>query len=108
VDLPIILLLAALAAWAIWTAYRGQPIFEIRVKNGVPRITRGTATASFLGDVGDACRRHQVRSGVIRGESKGRQIALSFSSNIPPFCQQQLRNVWNVSGWSTGPRPRRR
>ena len=38
--------------------------------------------------------------GVVRGVVKGRRITLAFQGEIPAACQQQLRNLWAISGWS--------
>jgi hypothetical protein len=41
---------------------------------------------------------------VIRGVVKGRRITLAFQRGMPPACQQQLRNIWAISGWAGGGR----
>jgi len=90
--------LATLVASALWIALRPRGAFVIRIKGGVPRVARGTVTRGFLTEVGETCERHRVRRGVIRGESRGRRIVLGFSGGIPAGCQQQLRNLWALSG----------
>jgi Protein of unknown function (DUF3634) len=100
--------LVALAAWAIWSVFRPRPAFVVRIKNGVPRVARGTVTPAFLHQIGETCSRHHVGHGVVRGVIEGRRIALSFSHGIPPTCRQQLRNLWTLTGWSTNPRPKQR
>jgi hypothetical protein len=37
-----------------------------------------------------------VQQGWVRGVWRGRRIALVFSRNIPPPCQQQIRNLWLI------------
>jgi hypothetical protein len=101
------LVLAAVAGWGLWQACRPRSAFVIRIKAGVPRAVQGKVTREFLNEVGRACGRHQVRQGVVRGLVKDQRIALSFSGGIPEPCRQQLRNLWGVSGWSAGPRPKR-
>ncbi len=32
--------------------------------------------------------------------AEGRRIVLTFSGHVPETCRQQLRNIWNLSGWS--------
>jgi hypothetical protein len=59
-------------------------------------------TQAFLAQIGETCGRHGVRHGVVRGVVKGRRIALAFSQAMPSACQQQLRNLWALSGWSAG------
>ena len=96
--------LAALVAWALWLALRPRPAFVVRIKGGVLRVTRGTVTRSFLHQIAETCSRHGVSHGVVRGVVKGRRITLAFTGRMPPACQQQLRNLWALSGWSVGPR----
>jgi len=100
--------LVALGALALWSVFRPRSAFVVRIKNGVPRVAKGTVTQAFLHQIGETCSRHHVRHGVVRGVIKGRRIALSFSRGIPPTCQQQLRNLWTLTGWSTSPRLKRR
>jgi Protein of unknown function (DUF3634) len=68
--------------------------------NGVARAARGQVTRTFVREVGEVCRRHGVRRAEVRGIDEGRRIVLSFSGDLPEPCRQQLRNIWNVSGWS--------
>jgi hypothetical protein len=104
VDVLLTLGLAALVAWGLWSAFRPRPVFVVRIKDGVPRPAKGTVTQAFVHQIGETCRRHHVQQGVVRGVNQGRRIALSFSRGIPPACQQQLRNLWTLTGWSTSPR----
>jgi Protein of unknown function (DUF3634) len=98
----------ALGAWVLWSVYRPQSAFVVRIKGGVPRVAKGTVIQAFLHQIGETCGRHHVEQGVVRGVIKGRRIALSFSRGMPPTCRQQLRNLWTLTGWSTSPRPKRR
>jgi Protein of unknown function (DUF3634) len=100
--------LAAFVAWALWTAVRPRCAFVVRIKEGVPRVARGTVTRSFLQEIAETSGRHLVDEGVIRGVVKGRRIVLTFSAGMPPPCQQQLRNLWELSGWSVGTRRQQR
>jgi hypothetical protein len=36
--------------------------------------------------------------------AEGRRIVLAFSADMPEVCRQQLRNIWNLSGWSASTR----
>jgi hypothetical protein len=58
-------------------------------------------TRTFVREVGEVCRRHGVRRAEVRGIDEGRRIVLTFSGDMPETCRQQLRNIWNLSGWST-------
>jgi hypothetical protein len=91
----------------IWSVLRPRCAFVVRIKHGVPRIAKGAVTKAFLQEIGDTCNRHSVRQGVVRGLLKGRRIALGFSRGISPSCQQQLRNLWALSGWTAGPSAKR-
>jgi hypothetical protein len=106
---PVIILAAAmLVGWGLYTACLPRPVFVVRIINGVPRTARGLVTRGFLQDIAETCARHGVRGGEIRGIASGRRINLAFSGEMPEACRQQLRNLWNLSGWSatgpTGPR----
>jgi hypothetical protein len=107
-DLFLKLGLVMLAAWALWCACRPRPAFVVRIKGGVPGLAKGTVTRAFLHQIGETCRRHQVGHGEVRGVRNGRRIALVFSRGMPPACQQQLRNLWTLTGWSTSPGSKRR
>ena len=96
------LALLALVGWAIWQVCQPRPAFEIRVEGGQPRVVRGTATKSFLAEIRDLCRHHQVSRGTVRGLVRGTRIVLDLRGPFPPGFRQQLRNVWTLSGWSAG------
>jgi hypothetical protein len=91
--------LAAIGA-AIWWASKHRSVFVVRLTEGRPRAAQGRVTSNFLAEVADVCRRHGIASGTIRGLVRNGRIALSFSGNFPAECQQQLRNIWAVQGWS--------
>lgn len=105
----LILPLAVLVGAALFAAGRPRSVFVVRIRRGLAHAARGQVTRGFLRDVGDACARHGVRRGSIRGVAAGRRIHLVFSGGIPAPCQQQIRNIWGVSGWSAAatPGPRR-
>jgi hypothetical protein len=94
------LLLVAAIGGAIWWATRSHSAFVVRLVEGRPQAVHGKVTAAFLAEIRDACRRHAVSSGTVRGVVRNGRIALSFSGGFPPGCQQQLRNVWIAQGWS--------
>ena len=91
---------ALLIGWGLYSVCRPKPIFIVRIIEGVPRIARGQVTRGFLQDIADACARHQIRNGEIHGVAAGRRINLMFSREIPKSCQQQVRNLWGLTGWS--------
>jgi hypothetical protein len=97
--------LAALALGGLWTALRPRSVFVVRIKAGVPRVVRGTVTRTFLHEISETCSRNGVSDGVISGVPNGQRIALAFARGMPTACQQQLRNLWSISGWSARPTP---
>lgn len=100
--------LALLIGWGLYTVCRPRPLFVVRIREGVPRAARGQVTRGFLQDIAEIIARHGVRRGEIRGMAVGRRINLEFSARIPAPCRQQIRSLWGVCGWSatgpTGPR----
>jgi hypothetical protein len=104
----ILLPLALLIGWGLYSACRSRPLFVVRISEGAPRAVRGRVTRAFLQDIAEIATRHRVRRGEIRGLAAGRRINLEFSSGIPGPCRQQIRNLWGVCGWTaagpTGPR----
>jgi Protein of unknown function (DUF3634) len=100
--LPLVLLLAMTAAilWALWSASGKRPAFVVKIGRGEPRVVQGTVTQAFLQEAREACGRHGVEDGRVRGVVKDGRIALEFSDSIPAQCRQQLRNVWVLSGWA--------
>jgi hypothetical protein len=102
VALVLLLGLIALAAWALWSVIGTQYAFVVRIEDGKPRVAGGKVTRAFLHEIGTTCRRHGVKDGMIRGAARGGQIGLVFSREMPPSCQQQLRNQWALAGWSAG------
>src|SRR4051812_25246225 len=101
-TVPLVLTLTLVAVVVWFAAGPGRSVFVVKVIDGEPRTTRGTVTAGFLAAVREACERHGVRSGTVRGMPKGRRISLRFSA-FPPAGQQQLRNWWATSGWNLRP-----
>lgn len=89
-----------LVGWAIHAVVRPRPVFVVRVRGGVPRTVTGRVTRGFCQDVADTFARHGVRNGEVRGHAADRRIDLWFSPSVPAPCRQQIRNIWNVSGWA--------
>jgi hypothetical protein len=100
--------LVALIAWVLWHFLRPRAAFVVRIEDGKPRVERGTVTPAFLHEIDDTCRRNQVARGLVRGVLRDGRIVLEFSAEIPSSCQQQLRNLWSISGWSAQARGSRR
>ena len=104
--LPYVVIAVVLAA-AAWAAANPPAVFVVRVRDGVPRATKGTVTGPFLAAVAEVFQEFRLRAGEVRGVARGSRITLRFSANVPPAARQRLRNWWSVSGWSARPRRRR-
>lgn len=91
----IVILAAALAVilGILHAAFGQRYHFIVKIDRGELRVTKGKVQADFL-DIREVCREHGVTSGWIGGVKQGKAIALRFSRNIPPGCQQRLRNIW--------------
>lgn len=95
---PLILLLIVTMGYGLWRLTRPAAAFVIRLECGVPRCVSGRVRAAFLEDVRDICARQGIEAGTIRGEPRSGVVRLRFSHGFTAPCQQQLRNVWTVSG----------
>jgi hypothetical protein len=73
-------------------------VFEIRVRDGRPRVAHGRVTPAFLLEVQGVCDDLGVADGVIYGQRRDRAIHLVFAG-LPAACQQRLRNLWGIHGW---------
>ena len=98
VDLAVKLIVVALVIGGIWWALQPRYVFVIRIKDGGARLARGKVTSTFLEQVGHACAESGVSRGWVGGVWRGKRLALAFSRNIPPGCQQRLRNLWALQG----------
>ncbi|HKI16519.1 MAG TPA: DUF3634 family protein [Isosphaeraceae bacterium] len=107
-QLFVSLALAAFVVWVIWSICGPQCTFVVRIRDGVPGLTRGKVSQAFLQEIAEVCARHGVREGVVRGIKKADRIGLSFSDGLPAPCQQQLRNLWHLSARMSPPPTRRR
>lgn len=92
------LVVIALVIGALWVALQPRYVFLVRLKDGVPRVSKGKVTPAFLQQLGQACAELGVSRGWVGGVQRGRRVALAFSRSIPPPCQQRLRNLWVVQG----------
>jgi len=81
---------------AVLLACRPRPVFVIRIRDGTARASRGPVPPAFVGQVDDICREQHISNGTIRGFLVRKRIILAFSRQIPPPCQQRIRNIWNV------------
>lgn len=97
-DWAVKLLLVAFFAWVAWTLNRLRFTFEIQVRDGVARATRGKVASSALHVIAEACSEKGVMHGRIRGQRRGAMTSLSFSKEFPPGLCQRIRNEWTHVG----------
>jgi hypothetical protein len=83
---------------ALWWAFQPRYTFVVRIEKGVPRLTKGKVTATFLQEVGQACAEGGIVTGWVGGVRRGRQVTLACSRRIPVPSQQRLRNLWMLHG----------
>jgi hypothetical protein len=72
-------------------------VFLVQINGGQLAITKGKVHADFLDDIREVVAEYGLTSGWIGGVKRGKNVALRFSRNIPPACQQRLRNLWFTS-----------
>jgi hypothetical protein len=88
----------------VWLMVQPRYAFVVRIVASNPCLAKGKVTGNFLQEIREVCTRFGVVHGVVRGIVRGRHISLHFSRSIPPPCQQQMRNMWALSGWSAVPK----
>jgi uncharacterized protein DUF3634 len=99
-DLVVLVLLLGGALAAAWFVAQPQAEFIVAVRNGVGTTRKGKVTDVFLAVVAEVCAEFGVTTCEVLGVSRGRRIALRFSSGVPEPARQRLRNWWAMSGWS--------
>ncbi|MBS0205330.1 MAG: DUF3634 family protein [Planctomycetes bacterium] len=82
---------ATFLAWVGWLA-RPNVVFQIRYRRGIPKVVRGRLTDATLNAIDEICRQNSVKSGTITA-MPGKRVRMKFTSDIPPGCQQQIRNM---------------
>jgi hypothetical protein len=101
----LVLLIGGLVIWGLWRASRPPRMFVIRIARGQPRVVAGKVTPAFLRRVREVVAEHGIPAGRVYGLSgRDRRIRLKFTRRFPPSACQQLRNWWEQSGWTAGPR----
>ncbi len=94
VQLVVFGVVIAIVAAILQAALAPRYQFVIQINGDRVTVTKGKVQADFLDDVREVCRESNIASGWIGGVRRGKAIALRFSGNIPPACQQRMRNVW--------------
>jgi hypothetical protein len=94
VQLVFVGIIIAVVAFILQAAVLPRYQFIVQVHGEKLVVTRGKVRGEFLDEARLVCQECGVTSGWIGGVRRGKSIALKFSSNIPPNCQQRLRNLW--------------
>ncbi len=97
VQLAIIGVVLVIVAAILQAALRPNFQFMIQINGEQLNVTKGKVRGDFLEEARDVCREYGVTTGWIGGVKRGKSIALKFSRDIPPTCQQRLRNIWFTS-----------
>lgn len=87
------LLLAAIG-FAVWIAFRSQAVWVVRIRDGLPVVSKGKVAAGFLNDVTEIAQRNSITKATIRGIQRGAKVQLQADNSLPAGIQQQLRNSW--------------
>ena len=89
----VVVFVAVAVSWQVTARRR---VFVIRIRNGVPFLTRGKVAQAFVVELADVLNRQRIRKGLIFGVPKAGRVALGFSRSIPASARQSLRNVWSM------------
>ena len=84
----------AIAAVIVQAALMPRYQFVVQIDGDKLTIKKGKVRADFVDEARAVCQEFGITSGWIGGVKRGKSIALRFSGNIPPPCQQRLRNLW--------------
>jgi len=79
-----------------WQMTARTRAWVIRMRNGVPFLTKGKIAPTVVAELADVLQRHGVRRGAIYGVKRRGTVGLGFSRSIPNSCRQALRNVWSM------------
>src|SRR5262245_23441004 len=96
-DVLVKIVVIALLMGALWWGFQPRFTVVVRIRDGVARVTRGKAPATFVREVEQVCGA-TVSRGWVGGARKGQRVVLAFSRSIPESCRQQLRNLWHLHG----------
>ncbi len=91
--LPILLIIAALAVFALIILH-ARVVFVLELADGRALVRRGRVPLGFPGACEDVARLHRVRQGRITGVRGAGGVRLAFSREIPERTRQAFRNVW--------------
>ena len=94
VQIVIFGVVLAIVAVILQAAFRPNFQFVIQINGDMLTIVKGKVRADFVDEAREVCREFGVTSGWIGGVKRGKSVALKFSRNFPPSCQQRLRNLW--------------
>ncbi|CAN5515513.1 hypothetical protein BH10PLA2_BH10PLA2_33080 [soil metagenome] len=86
-----------LVGWFLWALVQPRYVFLVKIRNGRPRIIKGSMTSAFAEQITNVCQEFEISQGWISGSSHGKLITLHFSRSFPPVPRQRLRNEWQVT-----------
>lgn len=87
------ILAVTVGAVLLYLATRPKVVFQIKYRNGIPQVARGRLTEATRSAIHEICCQNEIRSGTITALPRGKRVHLKFSRDIPPGCQQQIRNL---------------
>ncbi len=90
--IPIVAFIAGSVLFYVFV-FRPPVVFQLKYRNGIPRVARGRLTEATRAAIHEICRQNEIRSGTITAFPKGKRVRMAFSRDIPPGCQQQIRNL---------------
>lgn len=91
-DIVVILLIAVGILYGMGRMARPQVNFQIRYRGGIPKVVRGRITDAMLKSIDEICQQNSVKQGTITA-FPGKRVRMTFTSDIPSGCQQQIRNM---------------
>jgi hypothetical protein len=89
-----LLLVVALVGAAVLFFRRGNYVFVVHFRDGVPHTTRGKVSGAFLQDLAAFCAENGIRDGWVGGVPHGKRVRLAFSRHFSEAQRQRLRNLW--------------
>ena len=94
IQLVVFGVVLAVVAFILKGALSPRFHFVIQIHGDQLVVAKGKVPGDFLKEAREVCRQFDVTSGWVGGVRRGKSIALRFSTNFPPPCQQRLRNIW--------------
>jgi hypothetical protein len=93
-DLPVLVVVVALAIGAVWWLSRASELFFVSVRDGKVLVVRGRVPVSLLQSFAEAVREPTVRRGSIRAWRAENGGQLACSGGIDEGREQRMRNAF--------------